>query len=140
MISAHRLFFRLRDNAALVYRICTDTPSKRVEMEQIAVVHLNSGRIKPHGEHVLSDAETAEIEAWRSERLTLAAARARDDASRLIDQINHTTHWFQSTASDEDVDALFDDLIWSMHDLRQILIRKKSEKLRPGKEGKAEEG
>ena len=47
-------YFRVRENGALVFRVDTENPQRRIEMDQIAVVNIRNGEIKPHGDRTLS--------------------------------------------------------------------------------------
>lgn len=123
------LFFRVRDNGAAVFRVDTENRQRRIEMDQIAVVNLNNGQIKPHGDEPPSDAETAEIEAWMAARRETLEARAIDDIFRAIDHLNLTAHWAQTKATDAQLERFTDQLLMTMHDLRSVLVRKKAERM-----------
>ena len=101
-------------------------------MNQIAVVNMKNGEVKPHGDHRLSAEEMEVIRDWMAERAQLLARRDIDDIFRTIDHLNLTTHWAQSRASDEDLEAVTDSLLLAMHDLRSMLARKKADRLAEG--------
>lgn len=122
-------FFRVRDNGATVFRVDTENRQRRIEMDQIAVVNIRNGEIKPHGDRTLSEADLARIEAWMAERAEILAYRDIDDIHRAVDYLNQTTHWAQSRASDEQLDSVTDALLLAMHDLRSVLVRKKADRL-----------
>ena len=46
--------------------------------------------------------------------------------------MNLTTQWAQSRASDAALEAVTDKLLLAMHDLRLVLVRKKSERITRG--------
>ncbi|ANT59786.1 MULTISPECIES: hypothetical protein [Roseobacteraceae] len=125
-------YYRVRDNGAMVFRVDGENRQRRIEMDQIAVVNLNKGEIKPHGEHVLSDEETAEITAWMEARQALLARRALDDIHRTVDGLNVTAQWAQSKASDDDLDEVTDALLLAMHDLRSVLVRRRADRILKG--------
>lgn len=127
------LYFRVRENGALVFRVDAENRHRRIEMEQIAVVNVRNGEIKPHGDRTISDGEKAEIEAWLARRRAVLDARTLDDILRTVDQLNLTAGWAQQKASDADLEAVTDALLLAMHDLRSVLVRKKSDRL-TGKE------
>ena len=52
-------FFRVRENGAVVFRVDTENRQRRIDMEEIATVNVNNGKIKPHGDRLLTKAETA---------------------------------------------------------------------------------
>ena len=122
-------YFRVRDNGAFVFRVDTENRQRRIEMDQIAVVNIRNGEIKPQGDRTLSDADMAEITAWMAERTALLARRDIDDIHRAVDYLNTTTHWVQSKATDEQLEQVTDALLLAMHDLRSVLVRKKADRL-----------
>ena len=124
-----QIYFRIRENGAAVFRIDTENRQRRIEMEEIATVNVRNGNIKPHGEVVLTGEEMAAIKNWLAARVSTLADRDIDDIHRAVDHMNLTTHWAQSRASDAQLDQVTDALLLAMHDLRVILVRKKSERL-----------
>lgn len=122
-------FFRVRDNGATVFRVDTENRQRRIEMDQIAVVNIRNGEIKPHGDRVLSDADLTRIKAWMEERAEILAYRDIDDIHRAVDYLNQTTHWAQSKASADQLENVTDALLLAMHDLRSVLVRKKADRL-----------
>lgn len=125
-------YFRIRENGAAVFRISTDNRQRRIEMEEIAIVNIRNGNIRPHGERALSPDEIDMIEQWCIARRAVLAERDIDDIHRAIDYLNLTTQWVQSRASDADLDDVTDRLLLAMHDLRSVLVRKKAERLSNG--------
>jgi hypothetical protein len=122
-------FFRVRENGAFVFRVDTENRQRRIDMEQIAAVNIRKGEIKPHGGRALSERDMAEIESWMEERRAVLAARDIDDINRAVDHLNLTAHWAQTKATDDQLDAVTDDLLLTMHDLRSVLVRKKADRL-----------
>lgn len=125
-------YFRVRENGAAVFRVDTENRQRRIEMDQIAIINIRKGEIKPHGERVLSDTDIANIRTWMEERNALLAHRDIDDILRAVDYMNLTTQWVQSKASDEQLETVTDDLLLAMHDLRSTLVRKKADRLMKG--------
>ncbi len=125
-------YFRVRENGAAVFRLDSENRQRRIEMDQIAVVNLRSGEVKPHGAYRLTEADMAEIDRWIEARRALLAAREIDDIRRTVDHLNLTTQWAQSRASEEQLDAVTDDLLLAMHDLRSTLVRKKADRIGRG--------
>lgn len=125
-------YFRIRDNGAAVFKVDTENRQRRIEMQEIAVVNVRNGNIKPHGDYSLAAEELAIIEDWMAKRQNVLAARDIDDIHRAIDHLNLVTHWAQSKASDEVLDDITDDLLLAMHDLRTVLVRKKADRLMKG--------
>ncbi|MCL7465598.1 hypothetical protein [Phaeovulum sp. NW3] len=122
-------YFRIRENGAAVFRVDTENRQRRIEMDQIAVVNIRNGEIKPQGDRSLSDRDLQVIRDWIAARSQTLAARDIDDIHRAIDHLNLTAHWAQTRATDAQLDAVTDSLLLAMHDLRTVLVRKKSERL-----------
>jgi len=98
-------------------------------MDQIATVNMRNGEIKAQGERKLTDADIEAVKAWMEERANTLAHREIDDIFRAIDYLSNTAHWAQSRATDEQLDAVTDQLLLAMHDLRSTLVRKKADRL-----------
>ena len=125
-------YFRVRENGAAVFRVDTENRHRRIEMDQIAVVNIRNGEIRPQGDRVLEDADMAAIRDWMEERSALLKQRGLDDIFRTIDHMNLTTQWAQSKASADELEAVTDKLLLAMHDLRTMLVRKKADRLAGG--------
>lgn len=124
-----KYYFRVRENGAIVFRVDTENRQRRLDMDQIAVVNLRKGEIKPQGDRALSEADMAAITDWMEARQDLLARRDIDDILRTVDHLNTTTQWAQSRASDADLDQVTDALLLAMHDLRTVLVRKKADRV-----------
>ena len=122
-------YFRIRENGAAVYRLGTDPRDQRIEMEQIAVVNTRNGEVKPHGTRELSEADRAAIADWLAERRATLARREAEEIARTVEVLNLATHWAQTRATDEELEALTGPLLLAMHDLRTVLVRKKADRL-----------
>ena len=125
-------YFRVRENGAVVFRVSTENRQRRIEMDEIAVVNIRNGNIKPHGEVELSEEDLTAIQAWMEERQALLAAREVDDILRTVDHLNLTAQWAQSKATEAQLEVVTDALLLAMHDLRGVLVRKKAERLTKG--------
>ncbi|MEW2916738.1 hypothetical protein AB1A64_06665 [Ruegeria sp. ANG10] len=125
-------YFRVRENGAAVFRIDTENRQRRIEMDQIAVINIRNGEVKPQGQRPLTAADQAEIARWMDARKALLAQRDIDDIHRAVDYLNLTTQWAQSKASDEQLEDVTDRLLLAMHDLRSVLVRKKADRLNKG--------
>jgi len=126
------LYFRVRDNGAAVFRVDGENRDRRLEFDQIAVVNTNRGDFKVLGDHILTDEERDTITGWMNARLDLLAVRQMDDINRAIDQINITSHWVQSKATDAQLEQVTEELLIAMHDLRSNLVRKKADRATKG--------
>ncbi|MCP9481835.1 hypothetical protein NNA36_07660 [Shimia sp. CNT1-13L.2] len=125
-------YFRVRENGALVFRVDTQNRQRRIDMDQIAVVNIRNGEIKPHGDRILSDDDLEVIRDWMQERQEVLAHRDIDDIHRAVDYMNLTTQWAQSRATEEQLEDVTDALLLAMHDLRSVLVRKKADRLLKG--------
>ncbi len=125
-------YFRVRENGAVVFKIDTENRQQRIEMDQIAVINIRNGEVKPHGQRSLKETDRAEIARWMDARKALLAQRDIDDIHRAVDYLNLTTQWAQSKASEEQLEEVTDRLLMAMHDLRSVLVRKKADRLKGG--------
>ncbi len=131
-------YFRIRENGAAVFRVDTENRQRRIEMNQIALVNVNKGEVKPHGDTELTDADITAIQEWLDKRVLLLAQRDIDDIHRAVDYMNVTTQWVQSKASEAQLEDVTDALLLAMHDLRSVLVRKKADRLLKAHEAKAD--
>ncbi|MEM1072894.1 MAG: hypothetical protein AAGI36_00465 [Pseudomonadota bacterium] len=122
-------YFRIRENGAAVFKVDTENRHRRIEMDQIAVINIRSGEVKPQGAGDLTPADQTAIEKWIADRQSILAARTLDDIHRAVDHLNLTTQWAQSKATDTELEEVTDTLLLAMHDLRSVLVRKKSDRL-----------
>ncbi|MCL3881010.1 hypothetical protein [Marivita sp. GX14005] len=122
-------YFRIRENGALVFRVDSQNRQRRIEMDQIAVLNIRNGEIKPHGDRELGAEDIAVIEGWMEERRQHLDARRIDDILRTVDHLNLTAQWAQSRASDDELSRVTDTLLLAMHDLRSVLVRRKADRL-----------
>ncbi len=128
-------FFRVRDNGAFVFRLDTENRQRRIEMDQIAVINIRNGDIKPHGNRTLSETDLDHIRQWMEDRRALLARRDIDDIHRTVDHLNLTAQWAQSKATDDQLEEVTDRLLLAMHDLRSVLVRKKADRLTKKSDG-----
>ena len=122
-------YFRTRENGAAVFRVDTENRQRRIEMDQIAIVNIRNGEIKPHGDRKLSNDDVGAIRDWMEDRVRTLAWRDIDDILRTVDHLNLTTQWAQSRATSEQLEEVTDTLLLARHDLRSVLVRKKAEGL-----------
>lgn len=133
-------FFRLRgDGGVQVFRV-GETRQRRLEMTQVAVANLSTGKVRAHGDHVLTEADTAAIADWMAERAELEEVRRLDDVHRTVDALNRTAYWVQSQATSAELSAVGDTLLMAMHDLRSVLVRRRANasRERDGETGRGE--
>lgn len=133
MTDLPKYYFRVRDNGAVLFRIDTENRQRRIEMDQIAVINIRNGEIKPQGDRPLDDDDMTEIRAWMAERRNVLETREMDDILRAVDHMNLTTQWAQSRATEAQLESVTDRLLLAMHDLRSVLVRKKADRLMENK-------
>ncbi|MFQ6553110.1 hypothetical protein AAD018_012305 [Aestuariibius insulae] len=122
-------YFRVRENGATVFRVSTDNRHRRIEMDQIAVINTRNGTVRPKNGIELTEEDQTEIDQWMSKRTEILKKRDIDDIHRAVDYLNLTTQWAQSSATDDELEEVTDALLMAMHDLRSVLVRKKSHRL-----------
>lgn len=133
MTDLPKYYFRVRENGAVLFRIDTENRQRRIEMDQIAVINIRNGEIKPQGDRPLDDDDMTEIRAWMAERRDVLETREMDDILRAVDHMNLTTQWAQSRATEAQLESVTDRLLLAMHDLRSVLVRKKADRLMENK-------
>jgi hypothetical protein len=133
MTDLPKYYFRVRENGAVLFRIDTENRQRRIEMDQIAVINIRNGEIKPQGDRPLDEDDMTEIRSWMAERRNVLEAREMDDILRAVDHMNLTTQWAQSRATETQLESVTDRLLLAMHDLRSVLVRKKADRLMENK-------
>lgn len=128
-------YFRVRENGAAVFRVDTENRQRRIELDQIAVLNMRNGEVKPQGGRELSAADQAAIDAWMEERRAVLARRDADAVHQALDHMNLTAQWAQARATPEELEEVTDTLLMAMHDLRSVLVRKKADRLEKAQGG-----
>ena len=124
-----RLYFRVRESGAAVFRVESETRDRRLEMRQIAVVNVRSGEVRVQGGGALDPADEAEIAEWLAARRATLQARALEEARGCAERLGRTAQWAQSSATPDELEAVTDELLLAMHDLRGVLLRRKAERI-----------
>ena len=96
--------------ARLFFGSTLENRQRRIEMDQIAVINIRNGEVKPQGQRTLTEADQAEIARWMEERKALLAQRDIDDIHRAVDYLNLTTQWAQSKATEDQLEDVTDRL------------------------------
>lgn len=129
-IALPEYYFRVRENGAFVFRLNTENGQRPLDLDQIAVVNIRNGEVKPQGSYQLTDADRAAIADWMAGRKATLEDRELDDILRSVDHLNLTAHWAQTRATPEALEQVTDALLLAMHDLRSVLVRKKADRLK----------
>ncbi|WP_299815847.1 hypothetical protein [uncultured Jannaschia sp.] len=122
------LYFRVKENGALVFRVETQNRERRLELVPIASVNVRNGEIRPQGGGELAEGDRAAMENWIAERNAELARREMSGLGELIEGLNLAAQWAQARATPEELDAVTDRLLLAMHDLRSVLARKRAER------------
>ena len=128
-----KYFFRVKENGAVVFRIDPESPTRRIEMTQIAVINVKNGEIRPQGDRVLGDEDRRAVEEWLEGRREVLKEREFGEIQKTVEQLNLVANWVQQRATPEDLERVSDALLLAMHDLRTVLVRKASD--RPSEQG-----
>jgi hypothetical protein len=120
------LYFRRRGDGAQVFRVHRNARDRRVEMEPLARLRPGTGDIHPQGGRVVSPGEEAAIRDWMRAEARPETVGGADDVARTVALLGCTAHWAQAVASDDEIDALADELLLAMQDLRGVLVRRKA--------------
>lgn len=129
MIELPDFYFRLKDNGATVFAVVIEEHLQKLDLKPIAQINMRNNDVRPQGDHVLSDKEQDAIEIWMAARREKLAAEDKARVSDTIDQISHLAHWAQSTATDDQLEEATEALLMAMFDLRNVLTRKKADRL-----------
>jgi hypothetical protein len=123
------LYFRIKDNGATVFRINDETRQRRLDLQPVAKANVRNGDIKLRKDVTLSDAELSEVYAWLDARSTELQGREIEQARLTIEQLNTTANWISSKPDEALANAISEDLLMAMHDLRTAIVRFKSKML-----------
>jgi hypothetical protein len=129
-MSAPKLYFRIKENGAAVFRVIPEPRQGRNTLEPLAVLNLRSGEVKIQGGRQISQAEEAQIARWIKRRRALLEARGEEEATQLIEHLNGVAQWAHSQADDAQLEALTEDILMAMQDLREVLIRAKANRIK----------
>lgn len=117
------LYFRVKDNGASVFRVTEQTRQRRTELQPVAEANVRNGEVKPRKDAVLSDDERREIKRWLDDRRATLEAREAEVAQLAVEQMNAAANWYAGKPDAEAAEALADDLLMAMHDLRAAILR-----------------
>ena len=120
------LYFRLRPDGATVFRVVETTREHRLDMVQIANVNLRNGTVRPAKNEDLTQTEETRIHDWIADRQAAASAKAQAQISALIDRLGLAAHWLKADATDEELAKVERPLLLAMHDVRRVIVRRKS--------------
>ena len=123
------LYFRIKDNGATVFRVESESRQRRMDFQPIAEANTRNGDIKPRKDVTLSDEERAHIETWIATRREVLTARELSEAQATLERINAAANWFSGKPDLAAAEAMADDYLLALHDLRSTIVRFKSRNL-----------
>ncbi len=121
-----RLYFRIREPGASVFRVATESPQRRLELDLIAIANLRTGEIKSQGEGPTSE-ERAEISDWIAARRKSRPSRDLFEMQALVEKLNQSAQWLQTRAAKKAVLDNAEALLFALHDLRSVVVRRMAE-------------
>ena len=122
-VTPPNLYFRIREPGAAIFRVRTETQRRRLEMDLIAVVNARTGEIKSQSDGP-TKTETAEIEAWVVSRHEQKNQRDNAELLAFAEKLNQTAQWIQTRAEKRSVAKNADGILFALHDLRAVLVRR----------------
>ena len=121
-----KLYYRLRRQGALVFRMEVANRQRRIELNQIASI-TGAGEVVPHKRRPASEAELAEAAAWWRDWCARRDADRLPETERFVAELNRFTDWMAREAPDGEVAEMSDPLLMALLDLRQVVVRRLSE-------------
>jgi hypothetical protein len=123
-----KLYYRVRKQGALVFRMEVSNRQRRIELNQIAAI-TGKDEIRPHKRRPPTAEEEAEIRAWWADHKTRREAGELDEIETFMEELNKFTNWIEKEAPNAAVGAQSDPLLMALLDLRQVIVRRLSEDL-----------
>lgn len=120
------LFFRIKDNGATVFRVENEARQRRMDFQPIAEANTRNGDIKPRKDAGITDDERETIEAWIEARRAVLLIREGTEAQTTLERINAAAGWYSSKPDPATADAIADEMLLALHDLRSAIVRFKS--------------
>lgn len=121
-----KLYYRHRQNGVIVFRMEVVNRQRRIELNQIASIS-KTGEVIPHKRRPPSDEEVEEMTGWWAKWQARRDSDSLTDTEQFLVELNKFTDWVQRRADDSEVDALSDDLLTALLDLRQVVVRRLSD-------------
>jgi len=125
-----QLYYRVRKQGALVFRMEVANRQRRIELNQIATI-TGKGEIKPHRRRPPTGDELASIDAWWEDRKTRRKDKSLDDVEVFMEELNKFTTWIEKEAPSAQISSQSDPLLMALLDLRQVIVRRLSEVDKP---------
>ncbi len=127
MQTPQKLFYRVSNTGADVYRIDLQNRLRRLDLQKIAEINVAEDTIDSF-DNDLSIEERADMQKWRKTRQGQLELRSQNDINRLIEAMNHAANWIENDAGDDQISDISDTVLMAMHDLRATLVRKMTAK------------
>ena len=123
------LYFRIKDNGTTVFGVENEARKSRIDFQPIATENTRNGDLKPRKEAGITEDERTAIEAWLEARRTTLVIREGMDAQMTLERINAAAGWFSSKPDQVADEAVADEMLLALHDLRSAIVRFKSKSL-----------
>ena len=120
------LYFRIKDNGATVFRVENEARQRRMDFQPIAEANTRNGDIKPRKDAGITDEERTSIDAWIETRRAVLVTREGTDAQMTLERINAAASWYSSKPDPATAEAIADEMLLALHDLRSAIVRFKS--------------
>ena len=124
-----KLYFRIKDNGATVFRPVEDASRGRLDLAPVADANVRNGTIKARRDANLSGDERAEIDAWIVNRRAALDAAEAETPLRAIEAMNAAAQWYSSKPDQRAADEAREDILMAIHDLRAAIVRQLSKGL-----------
>ncbi len=121
-----KLYYRVRKQGALVFRMEVSNRRRRIELNQIAAI-TGKDEIRPHKRRPPTEAEEAEIHAWWEAHKVRRDAGELNEVEVFMEELNKFTTWIDKEAPAAAVSEQSDPLLLALLDLRQVIVRRMSE-------------
>ncbi len=124
MQTLQKLFYRVSKQGADVYRIDLQNRLRRLDLQKIAEIDLNTKSIVQIKGIELSEEEQSDMHNWRNMREDQLELRSQNDINRLVESLNHAANWVENEANQDQIKKIGDPVLMAMHDLRATIVRK----------------
>lgn len=124
-----QLFIRYRGAAGVIYRYTAEVRDQRQSMERVGHINIKTQELKLASTARITAEEEAYIYNWVAQRKAHNSVDRAEEVRKLCDQMNLMTQWILDNATPEDLEAYSDDLLLSLMDLRNSVVRRRSQAL-----------
>lgn len=120
-------YVRVREGSGLLFRVDGENRQRRLDLQPVAVLNLNTGDLRPQGKAEVTEADRAAAASWLAARREREARREMDEGFALADRLGQAAHW-AGRAPDAALAASTETLLLAIHDLRSVLVKRMAER------------